>query len=356
VSASTNLAALEMQEGNKELSNELSKQALETAKKSKLYFAIPNIYLGKAFYELKAENFAAAHQMLDSAQQYSNYSSYSEIMPPLLHLRYRVYEESGDFKQALETYKEKTAVNDSIDEIGNAKLLSELQFKYDDEKKERLRSIEKNKLKLELKQQEVDMTKFRQNVIIGLAVGVFVVLVLIVMYFRLKQKSDNLFSFTIANKLEEERGRIARDLHDGLGQSLIILKNKFNNINLDNPSEAEQVNENFSEVIEEVRSISRSLIPPELKRLGLKKAIENMCQDVESNSHLIVTTEIEAIDECGFEDHQAIRVYRILQELVTNTIKHSRASSLKIAADKKAGELEIVYQDNGTGLDIQQFL
>lgn len=355
VSASTNLAALEMQEGNAELSHALSEQALTTSKESKLYYAIPNIYLGKAYYELKSENFPLAHQMLDSAKAYSEYSSYTEIMPPLLHLRYRVYEESGDFENALETYKLKTEVNDSIAELGNAKLLSELQFKYDDEKKERLRSIEKNKLKLELKQQEVDMTKFRQNVVVGLSIAVFIVLFLIVMYFRLKQKSDNLFSFTIANKLEEERSRIARDLHDGLGQSLIILKNKFNNIEIPNAKAAEQVNENFSEVIEEVRSISRTLIPPELKRLGLKMAIENMCTDIENSTGLIVTTELDALEKVGFEDHHAIRVYRIIQEMCTNTIKHSRASSLKIESQQEGNNLIVIYQDNGSGLDIQQW-
>lgn len=121
------------------------------AKKSKLYFAIPNIYLGKANHAILSQDYNQAHQMLDSAEQYSKYSSFPEIMLTLLYLRCQIYELSGDFERAIETYKERVSVNDSIDEIGNAKLLSELQFKYDDEKKERLRSIEKNKLELELK-------------------------------------------------------------------------------------------------------------------------------------------------------------------------------------------------------------
>jgi signal transduction histidine kinase len=84
----------------------------------------------------------------------------------------------------------------------------------------------------------------------------------------------------VVNKLEEERGRIARDLHDGVGQSLIILKNKVIKKSDYSAETQDQLNDNFSEIIEEIRSISRSLIPPELKRLGLRKAVENRLNEV----------------------------------------------------------------------------
>lgn len=355
LSSITNLSTLEMREGNSEASDSLGLLALKIAKEGAMYSTVPNIYMGRTFYMMGMERYDEALTMLDSALAYVKYAQYSEVMPAYYHLRYRIYEEKGDYEKAFQYYKEKVAVNDSLDEIGNAQLLSELQFKYDDEKKERIRSVKENKLKLQIKQDAIDMARFRQKVIIGVSIILFVLLFLIVMYFRLKQKSDNLFSFTIANKLEEERGRIARDLHDGLGQSMIVLKNKFNNLTVENPSNAQKLDDNFSEVIEEIRAISRSLIPPELRRLGLKKAIINMMEDIERSTGMIVTTDIEVFDEVNFEEHQSIRLYRIVQELCTNTVKHAGASSIKIEAFRENGELFIIYRDNGAGLDMEKW-
>lgn len=355
ISSIANLSTLEMTEGNAEASDSLGEIALKIAKEKGLYDAVPSIYLGRTFYRMRTEDYQGALRMLDSALVYAEYVSYAEVMPPYYHLRYRVYEEMGDYENAFKFYKEKVAVDDSLDEIGNAKLLAELQFRYDDEKKERIRSVKENKLKLQIKQDAIDMARFRQKVIIFISVILVVLLFIIVMYFRLKQKSDNLFSFTIANKLEEERGRIARDLHDGLGQSMIVLKNKFNKLGVQDENDAKKLDDNFSEVIEEIRAISRSLIPPELRRLGLKKAVINMMEDIERSTGMIVTTDIDIFDEVNFEEHQSIRLYRVIQELCTNTVKHSGASSIKLEAFRSNGDLLIIYQDNGAGLDMDKW-
>lgn len=355
LSAMTNLASLETTLGHPERSDSLSNKALEIAKNELILFAVSAIYLGRSYQFMMNKEHDKALDALDSAEVYSEFASFGEVMVPYYHLQYRIHEERGDFEQALHYYQIKTEVKDSLNEIGNDKLLTEMQFKYEDEKKERIRMKEQNQLKLQLKQQEVDIAQSRQNLITLISIFILVFLVIVVLYFRLKQKSDNLFSFTITNKLEEERGRIARDLHDGLGQSMIVLKNKFNNIQLQNPSDANDLNDNFSEVIEEVRSISRSLIPPELKRLGLLKAILSMMNDIEKSSNFIVTTEIECLSDLNFEAHQDIRIYRIIQELCTNTIKHANASSLKLSASIEDNNLVIIYQDNGNGFDLEKW-
>lgn len=355
LSSTSNLSTLEMSMGNAKASDSLSNIALKIAKEGSIYYAVPPIYLGRAYYSLRTNAYQKGLVMLDSALAYSKYVPYSEIMPPYYHLKYRIYEEMEDYENAFEIYKLKVDVQDSLDEIGNDKLLAELQFRYDDEKKERIRSIEQNQLRLQIKQGEVDMATYRQNVVTVITSILVVLFIVIILYFRLKQKSDNLFSFTIANKLEEERGKIARDLHDGLGQSMVVLKNKFNKIEVTNSKEAEQLNDNFSEVIEEVRTISRSLIPPELRRLGLEKAVRSMMDDIEKSVGMIVTTDIDFLSEVEFEEHQRIRIYRIIQELCTNTIKHAGASSIKLEAFESNEDLELIYQDNGAGLDLEKW-
>ncbi len=355
LSSITNLASLEMTMGNAAASDSLSTLALKIAKEGKVLFTVPTIYYGKAFYKMKSRDFQDALIMLDSAYAYTQYAQFSEVMPPYYHLKFRIYEEMGDHKKALEVYKQKVELSDSLDAIGNEKLLAELQFRYDDEKKERIRSVEQNKLKLQVKQGEVELAQFQQNVLIVVSILSAIIFISLILYFRLKQKSDNLFSHTIANKLEEERARIARDLHDGLGQSMIVLKNKFNNLEIENDKDVMHLNDNFSEVIEEVRSISRSLIPPELKRLGLEKAIQNMMDEIEKSSNYIITAEIDCLKKMNFEETQSIRIYRIIQELCTNSLKHSGASSIKLEALEIENMLELIYQDNGKGLDMDKW-
>lgn len=355
LSSTTNLATLEMQEGNRVAGDSLSDLALKIAKEGQILHSVTQIYFGRTYNNMQKGQYHQALIELDSAFAYSKYAPYSEVMVPYYHLKYRIYEEMKDYENAFHFYQQKVALQDSLNELGNDKLLAELQFRYDDEKKNRIRSAREAKLKIELKEGEVEMAKFRQRVIILIA-GILVVLFfIIIMYFRLKQKSDNLFSFTIANKLEEERGRIARDLHDGLGQSMAVLKNKFNNLDPNDQEGTLALDKEFSNVIEEVRSISRSLIPPELRRLGLKQALNVMLEDVEKSTGKIVTTDLDALDRVKFEDHQSIRLYRIVQELCTNTIKHSGASSIKFEAILDEDELICIYQDNGKGLDLDKW-
>ena len=204
---------------------------------------------------------------------------------------------------------------------------------------------------LRLKQTQIEYNDFRQRLYILIIISVIILALILIYYYRLKQKGAHDFSNTIVNRLEEERTRIARDLHDGLGQSIIVLKNRFNKLRVDDNDGRDQVNAGFSEIIEEIRTISKSLIPPELKRLGLKKAIENKMNELVNTTSLLITTEISDLDKVMLNEEESLRVYRIVQELTTNTMKHAAATAIKVEAIVFSKLLTLVYQDNGTGLD-----
>lgn len=80
-----------------------------------------------------------------------------------------------------------------------------------------------------------------------------------------------------------------------------------------------------------------------------------MMGEIEKSTGMIVTTDIEIFDHLNFEEHQSIRLYRIIQELCTNSVKHSGASSIKLEAMMSNRDLLIVYQDNGAGLDMEKW-
>ena len=351
LSSLTNLASLEYRNEDYKKSDSLYQQALHLAKTERMFHAISPIYLGHVQLYSKIGRSKEAFALLDSSLHYAEFSSTLEVRLACLQLRSVLFERLGKSDEALKFYKEYTALRDSVDEINTKHNLAELQFRYNDEKKEKTQIKEKNKLLLQLKQNEIDLGLFRQRLFILLSIFIVIVALIFIYYYRLKQKNERQFTHTIVNKLEEERGRIARDLHDGVGQSIIVLKNKFNKLTIQQGESHEHLSENFSEIIEEIRSISRSLIPPELKRLGLKKAIENRLTEVSNSTNLFVTTEIDDLLKFKIEDHHSLRIYRIIQELTTNTIKHSEATAIRLEALKDGDYLTLIYQDNGKGMD-----
>lgn len=349
-----NLGVVERAKGNSKKADSLMNEALLMAHRYRLYYAISPIYLNMSQIAISNKKYADAENYLDSAMHYSKYTSKNDIQEGYYVLMSSMSEKKGDYKEALKYNRLLTNFRDSLDKSSHLEMMKELQLKYNVEKKEKQRIQEKNAYEKKLADNALHTAKIKQNIGIGLIILLLGIGGFIIYYFRAKHKQEIEFSSAIVNKLEEERGRIARDLHDGLGQSLIVLKNKFNQLEVNDEEKTKQINENFTSTIEEVRSISRSLIPPELRRLGLKKAILKMLKDVEETSRIMTTSEIDLLDELSLDDGQEIRIYRIIQELLNNTMKHSQATSLKISMKQGEGGFTTTYQDNGIGLD-QEF-
>lgn len=355
LSSLTNLASIEEREENFMGCDSLYRQALQIAKEERLLHAVSPVYLGLAQLEIQTGETQSALKMLDSSLAYAEFSSPLEIRLAYLQLKSSLLENEGDTKGALEVFKELANLRDSLNEVDNIASIAEMQLRFQDEQKEKKQLRERNKLLVRIADHETELAAFRQRIFILITVFVIIVAVGLIYYYRLKQHAEREFSHTMVNKLEEERGRIARDLHDGIGQSLIILKNKVSHADIGSLESKQQVDQGFGEIIEEIRAISRSLIPPELKRLGLRKAIENRMNEAAGAASVFVTTEIDDLDKLVIEDHQSLRIYRIIQELTTNTIKHSEATAIKLEAWLKDGVLTIVYQDNGKGLDREKW-
>ncbi|MFA6542101.1 MAG: two-component regulator propeller domain-containing protein [Bacteroidota bacterium] len=155
---------------------------------------------------------------------------------------------------------------------------------------------------------------------------------------------------------EQERSRIAQELHDSLGQELLIIKNRallgLKTAGHDSKTEQQlkTISESASLVIKQVREISHGLRPPELDRLGLTETLRSVFSNVNDSGALDVTAEIEMIDGL-IPAEQEINIVRIIQELVANVLRHSGAVTLTAVIRKLQGHIEIVVADNGTGFD-----
>lgn len=154
---------------------------------------------------------------------------------------------------------------------------------------------------------------------------------------------------------DEEQRRIAAELHDGLGQSLAIIRNRAL-IGMRDKANDVQIMEQLKEIaatasssILEVRSIAHNLRPYELDRLGLVAAIESMIARISASTSIKFFTDFESI--AGLLSREAeTSVYRIIQEGVNNVVTHSHANSARVEIKNTPNQVTISVSDNGQGI------
>jgi signal transduction histidine kinase len=153
---------------------------------------------------------------------------------------------------------------------------------------------------------------------------------------------------------ETERKRIAAELHDSLGQSLLIIKNRAA-LGLDSPQDPgtaagqlDEINALASQAINEVRTIAYNLRPLHLERLGLAAVIEEMIEKAEGASGIRFFADIPPLDGL-FSKEEEINFYRVIQESVNNIIKHSQATKANVEVRIESGQIHISVSDNGRG-------
>ncbi|MGC2403922.1 MAG: two-component regulator propeller domain-containing protein [Acidobacteriaceae bacterium] len=162
------------------------------------------------------------------------------------------------------------------------------------------------------------------------------------------------FSRELLASQERERKRIAAELHDSIGQRLVVIKNlallRLQNQN-GNRAEREQVEEictEASSAIADVREISHDLRPYQLDRLGLTKALRSMVQNVGKASATTFSASIDDIDDLFTPEFQ-IGFYRITQECLSNILKHAEASEAEVVVRRSGPRLHLSVSDNGKG-------
>lgn len=158
---------------------------------------------------------------------------------------------------------------------------------------------------------------------------------------------------------EKERKRIAQDLHDEVGAMLSVVK--LNVGRIEKKSEettakqlAAETKTYLDEVITQVRRISRSLLPPSLEKLGLYFALEELANWVNKADQLKITC-WKSGEQFRFDNKKELAIFRIVQELLNNAIKHAGASSILMNARFSSGKnLMISITDNGKGFNLQE--
>ena len=321
--------------------------------------------LGVAYDSLKDNKKAMEYyfKQLDLATEIGNKKNITESYLAISD----EYKKMNDFQNAYKYYVSYTGIKDSIFNESTSKVIAETEAKYQNEKKQK--EITSLLNENEIKQIRINSDRNRMYAFI---LG-FVLLIIIAFSFyqwnqlrnrqklnseMLKQKEIRIKAIVEAQ--EEQQVRIAKDLHDGVGQLLTGLKLSWQNIiselNTSNSSVTEKMISSrkvLDEAATEVRSISHQMMPGTLSESGLIAAIEDMLNSALKLSSINYDFEHSNISG-RFSKEIEITVFRVAQELVNNILKHSGATTINIQLFKHKDHLVLFFEDNGKGFKFDE--
>lgn len=255
-----------------------------------------------------------------------------------------LYFDLGDYKKSIESSQASNEIKDSIYNRSTANALAYYQTLYETEKKEK-ELVEKSS---NISLLEKDNESFKKAMLF-LGIAILLSFGVILLYRNQRHLKSNKvlqekFSQELIISQESERRRISKDLHDGIGQQLLVIKNKLiTNGDVDTKQMVDHT-------IEEVRAISRDLHPFQLQELGITRAIEYTINQIDENTTLFISAEIDNIDNV-FSKEDEVNIYRIIQESLSNILKHANAEAGKVSVKMIANNILISIRDNGVGFD-----
>ncbi len=160
---------------------------------------------------------------------------------------------------------------------------------------------------------------------------------------------------------ERERQRFAREMHDGLGPLLSTIKLYVNELNAASISHNERKelirhsNELIDDAVSATRTISNNLMPTVIHSYGLIKAVEAFCDKVNKTNQLKINFETEYLEE-RLDDNLELILFRVISELINNTIKHAKAENVFILLIKYEKKLTLYFKDDGVGFDVDDII
>ncbi len=174
-----------------------------------------------------------------------------------------------------------------------------------------------------------------------------------------EKQAQTEFTKRLIDVQEKDRKRIANELHDSIGHELLITKNKLL-LSINKPDDKEFIFNNIKEVsgiisdtINDIREISYTLHPYQIERLGLGKAIKSIIDRAAKSTEIAFTSHIDNIDKL-LNPEVEISLFRIVQECITNIMKHSQAKEVILNVSKGPEEISIYISDNGIGFNPEQ--
>lgn len=330
--------------------------ALELAEKSHATHDQIRFAANLANKELELGNQKQATQLLQKAEALARTEQDHQLLPQILRTWGFLFVRQGKAEEANRIYMAASQLQDSLLSEKFASQYARYQTAYDLEKKAR----ENQALNADLQLKSAHISRQR----LWLAASIlFFVLVLSVLYFLWKQNQLNIrqkqeaerhahqekLAREILSAEEKERTRIARELHDGVGQQLVAAFLNLENLQLENPYPSDRLQDAKALVedsLQEIRSVSHTMLSNALLRSGLAGAVRDFVQKI--RSRMAIHLDIQNLDQ-RLDSTLELVLFRILQELVGNVIRHAQATEVYIQLFREEDFVVLMVEDNGIG-------
>lgn len=313
--------------------------------------------LGEVYYELGNHN-KAEHFFLESLAAAKAFGIGRDLMEANKRLA-RLYAAGKDYAKAYGYQVAYTDINDSIRSKEVMDNVQQLEVKYRTSEKDK----ELLKSRLHIEQQAKSL--HNKNMIIVLSVALVSILVLgfLVVYSRFKQKQKIQARDEQIREMkaliqgeEKERIRLAQDLHDGIGGMLAAVNMNMNvaeKADFSNKPELRRIIQMIEQTTDEVRKTSHNLMPSALLRNNLKEALVYYCNNINRTGDLFIDLNIHCdLDEIS--PAYVTIIFRMVQELIQNMLKHAAATHAVISLEHIRGSLSLIVEDNGLGFDLRE--
>lgn len=267
----------------------------------------------------------------------------TQFMYQMAFALYDFHQKNGNYKKANEysEFLREDTNKQSKDRLKNQ--LFEMEIKFETERKEKTILLQDKKL--------ADQNKIIFSLIV---ISVFIVLIASILFIWNKNKSiikeknitEN-YASQLLQKTEDERKRIASDLHDSVSNELVNLRHTIENSNV-------QLKDKIDNILEEVRNVSRNISPVLFDKIGLKSSIEQLTERIQNQHDFFISSEIEY--NGSLENDKELQLYRIIQEAITNILKHANAIAGKVTITEDSKFVNVEIKDNGKGFDVNKML
>ncbi|MFM9907705.1 MAG: ATP-binding protein [Chitinophagaceae bacterium] len=269
-------------------------------------------------------------------------------------------EKLGLLNESFGHLKEYVEVNDSVQIRNNRRMADELETKYQTQKKEAL---------LLVQQKTIQQQNLLNYLLAASVMGILIIFFLSYRTYRQKQKLQQqrvneletekklLATEAVLKGEEQERTRLAKDLHDGLGGMLSGIKYSLNTMkgNLvmtaDNSKSFERSMDMLDSSIKEMRRVAHNMMPEALVKFGLDTALRDFCNDINQTGVLQVMYQSINLENIAIDQTVSITIYRIIQELINNSIKHAGGTTAIVQLTRTNNQLNVTVEDDGKGFD-----
>ncbi|WP_299677425.1 histidine kinase [uncultured Tenacibaculum sp.] len=318
-----------------------------------------------------------------------NYKKAESLLMPLL----KDYIKKGNLKDELDSYdylrkikegeklyqeafqysEKYTTLKDSINKLQREKEINGLEVKFETLEKEK--EIVLLKKEQEFKDKEIAQQAMIRNIILGTSLIIIIAILLLLRFYFQRLKTQKILNETqeafnyqkVKNLMKKqelelvkaaiegqdaERKRLARGLHDSIGSNMAAIKLQFEELSEDS-KKLQKIKNDLSDTYEQVRELSHNLLPRKIRQNDYSEVLNEYISNIDEISDLNINftaSDTEIIN--NIDKYLQSEIFAILQELISNTIKHANANSIDINLEIVEDKIYLTYEDDGKGFDI----